>query len=422
MEVHLMRTKFVKIVKKLGSKSEKKREEAMRELADLEIEEIHLEHLEYMIVSTTKVYQDNDNHLEDASGALMEFIARYDITEQIPILAEHFPNMSIWARSIVLTLLTRAQTTESLQTLLDLLETYIDELPFTDFQIDLMGNEQECTDILFPKIMDYIEYPSISYTINRYVWLCLNKGTIKKDKIKDYAAIFLHEYHFIKKTIEAYQSKLTTNTKWSQAYQELRSLAGLFLDIFGFLPIENINEELEEALGFSDNRLRYFALSSMLRLQLPIDNQLIKELASDNETRNFLYNTLKEYNKDHLYPKEYFHQTAFAESELVSWLVYPTELGHVPSEIECMEVFTRYHEELGAVDYYIFRFRSDHEDWEEVGWMAGVAGYYIQNQAPTQLAHGYTFSMFENWEMKTAEEHLETILDVLEQLWKNQME
>lgn len=422
MGVKVMRTKLVKIIKKLRNKSEKKREEAMKELADLQIEEIHLEHLEYIIASTATVHQDNDNHVKDASGALMEFISRYDVTELVPILVEQFPKMSVWARSIVLTLLTRSQTSESLQAVLDLLDAYIDRLPFTDFQIDLMGDEQGCVDVLFPKIMDYVKYPSVSYTINRYVWLCLNKGTLQKEDIEEYAPIFLREYRFLKKSIEAYQSKLIPHTKWSQTYQELRNLAGLFLDTLGFLTLEEVKEELEQALQFKDNRLRYFALSSLLRLGQPIEKDIVDQLATDSETRNFLYNTLKEYNQEHLFPTEYLHQTAFAEAELVSWLIYPTELGHEPTEIEYMDVITLYDEELGAVDYYIFRFRSDHEDWKEIGWMAGIAGFYIQDNAPTLVAHGYTFSLFENWGVRTAKEHLESIFEVLDELWRNQAE
>jgi hypothetical protein len=33
-------------------------------------------------------------------------------------------------------------------------------------------------------------------------------------------------------------------------------------------------------------------------------------------------------------------QEAFAESDMVNWLTYPTELGHVPDKIELMQVLT----------------------------------------------------------------------------------
>lgn len=417
-----MRVKLVKIIKKLQSKSEKKREEALMELANLELDEIQLEHLEYVIASTATVYQNNENHEEDASGALMEFVSRYDVTELVPNLVEQFPKMSIWARSILLTLLTRVKTEESFEALLKLLEQYIDQLPFADFEIELMGDEQECVDILFPKLFKYIELPSIRYTINRYVWLCLNKGTLQAEDVEEETATFIKEYQEIKQSLETYQSRLTPQTKWTQSYQELRHLAGLFLDIFGFLNEKLVVKELQQALQLKDNRLRYFAVSSLLRLQRSVDQELINELAADNETRNFLYYTLKQLEQEHLYPMQYFNQQAFAEAELVSWLVYPTEMGHIPTEIECMDVITREEEHIGMVNYYLFRFKSDQEHWEDAGWIAGVAGFYIQDEEPTLIAHGYTFSLFESWEIKTPEEHLDSMFDVLVQYWENQVD
>ena len=52
--------------------------------------------------------------------------------------------------------------------------------------------------------------------------------------------------------------------------------------------------------------------------------------------------------------------------------------------------------------------------------MAGVAGYYKINDKPTTAANGYTFSSFEKWEGKTAEEHLGDITDIIKKADGNQ--
>ena len=111
--------------------------------------------------------------------------------------------------------------------------------------------------------------------------------------------------------------------------------------------------------------------------------------------RNWFYNALDNMNRLELFPEEYVSQEKFAESNMVDWLCYPTELGREPDEIE-LDIF-----EDSKYEFYLFRFRSDSEGWKEKGWMAGLAGPFKAEEIPTINSSGYTFSRFDEWDSKS---------------------
>jgi hypothetical protein len=118
---------------------------------------------------------------------------------------------------------------------------------------------------------------------------------------------------------------------------------------------------------------------------------------------------LAELDRLDLFPTQYATQEAFAESEMVDWLTYPTELSRVPDEIELMAVVPEAHEE-GPGDTYVFRFRTLPPHWAaKKGWTAGVAGPFLRTESPTPDARGGTFSTFTSWDEHSPEEHLRLI-------------
>ncbi|NLG29401.1 MAG: hypothetical protein GX557_15945 [Chloroflexi bacterium] len=73
-----------------------------------------------------------------------------------------------------------------------------------------------------------------------------------------------------------------------------------------------------------------------------------------------------------------------------------------------------------TLDTYVFRFRTFEPDWvAKGGWMAGVAGPYLRGGEPATSAPG-TFSSFETWDSKTADEHAGSIEDLLDRFHEYQ--
>ena len=141
---------------------------------------------------------------------------------------------------------------------------------------------------------------------------------------------------------------------------------------------------------------------------------LVFTLGGCQSNRNILYDNLARLERSELFPEEFKTQEAFAESDMVNWLVYLTELGKPPDEIQLMKVVeVDTGSEDGVVEFYLFRFRSAIDGMKDDGWMAGVSGYYKLADKPTTEAHGYTFSAFEKWRDKTPEQHVSDIRSLL---------
>jgi hypothetical protein len=206
---------------------------------------------------------------------------------------------------------------------------------------------------------------------------------------------------------------------WEEDYLEAQGIAGLALDILGYFPSSAVKSELRQALQYVDPKLKFFALAALVRLGERVEPRYAFEVAASREMRNWLYDRLEEHGRLDLFPLELRTQEAFAESNMVAWLTYPTELGREPDEIELMKIWSYdTGPPDGIIDYYLYRFRTYPPHWAaENDWMAGLAGPFLRKEAPSTKAYGGTFSKFEAWDGKTPEEHIEGILDVTQEWW-----
>jgi hypothetical protein len=83
---------------------------------------------------------------------------------------------------------------------------------------------------------------------------------------------------------------------------------------------------------------------------------------------------------------------------MVCWLIFPTELGSVPDEIELLGKLPV---STGGDSYgllYVYRFRVREPHWAaEDGWLVGWTGpYSVEGESGSDGS--YTFSKFEKWD------------------------
>jgi len=228
----------------------------------------------------------------------------------------------------------------------------------------------------------------------------------------------LSTYAELKKILFPAQQKEGQAWMFEEDYIDPRAGASLILDILGYFPGADTESELQEALSYDDPRLKFFAATSLLQLGIDVAPRHIFQVAASPEMRNWLYDRLVELGKESLYPIALKTQEAFAESNLVQWLAYPTELGAAPDEIQLMDVVN-----IGSperpMDYYVYRFRTFPPHWAaDKDWMAGLAGPFSRREAPTTQAQGYTFSTFDPWDSRTLDEHIESTLKLLNEWYE----
>lgn len=104
-------------------------------------------------------------------------------------------------------------------------------------------------------------------------------------------------------------------------------------------------------------------------------------MVRDPSLRLAVYQVLRAYQREDLFPASYLTRQKGAESFLVSWLEFPTELGVSPSEILFDSLVTI--QEKKALDYYTFKFRILPPHWAaQCDWMWGVSGPYTDESKP----------------------------------------
>jgi hypothetical protein len=203
---------------------------------------------------------------------------------------------------------------------------------------------------------------------------------------------------------------------WEEDYSAKRQPAGVLLDLTGYLPAEKVEPDLRKVLAFHDPRLKYFALSSLIRLGKRVTAEDVAGVAQLPEMRTWLYKRLDESGQLAVFPAKFKTQAAFAEAEMVYWLTYPTELGRPPDEIELMKVVTvKSGAKKTAVDYYVFRFGTQPPHWAaKDGWLAGIAGPYPHGSELIVSSVGGTFSEFRKWDSRSPEEHVKAIAGIVD--------
>lgn len=149
----------------------------------------------------------------------------------------------------------------------------------------------------------------------------------------------------------------------------------LAADLCAFFLNDDLLEILYTLPALGRSNISFFVLYTLVGLKKDIPDGLVDALAQDIEWADETKNLLDEHNLGNLFPAAYDDPVLLARARLVHWLVYPTELGKQPDEIEYITAA------LGRIPeetYYIFRFRSDSDTLDDerkgvwlVGWSSG---------------------------------------------------
>lgn len=118
----------------------------------------------------------------------------------------------------------------------------------------------------------------------------------------------------------------------------------------------------------------------------------VRPYASDMATRELVHELLKDRKRLDLFPPEYNNWVSASESNLVNWLMYPTELGREPDTLEHIRSI-ELNEDL-HYRYELFRFKvNEPHKMATLGWLWGVVGPYYQDSSPYDFPEA-TFSRF----------------------------
>lgn len=137
---------------------------------------------------------------------------------------------------------------------------------------------------------------------------------------------------------------------------------------------------LNDLLKLGHNNINYYTANTLLCAGQDIPADTICSLAQDLEYADLTYSLLEKFHKQRLFPKEYSSPEYLAKSDMVHWLMFPTELGKAPDEIEYIGKISYL---LKKEVYYVFKYRSDSDTLGDdlknkwlIGWSSKDGGTF----------------------------------------------
>ena len=169
-------------------------------------------------------------------------------------------------------------------------------------------------------------------------------------------------------------------------------------DVSKYFINDTIISLLNDVLKLEKNNVNYYAISTLLNADQTVSSNVIMSLANDIVYADMTYAILKQHGLQSLFPAELSTPEYLAKSDLVHWLIYPTELGKQPDQIEYLGKVKKKEE------YYIFRYISDSDNLGEdrknqwlIGWSNDEGGTFSN------------FDLYSDFEQKTIEKTLKNI-------------
>jgi len=148
-------------------------------------------------------------------------------------------------------------------------------------------------------------------------------------------------------------------------------------DICSYFINDELLNLLEKIIQLGHNRINFYAIETLLINGRQIEPIIISQIATDLEYANLMYTLLIKFSLTHMFPKELANAEYLAKSDMVRWLVYPTELGKLPCEIELLGTI------VSDVLYYVFKYKSDSNNLDEanknvwlIGWSSKRGGTF----------------------------------------------
>jgi hypothetical protein len=361
--------------------------------------------------------QNQDAEIEHIQEDILYCLQDCEYPDMVPELLSLSQNVTKSTKKIILLLLTKIDSKEAVEVFFETLDSFGNEppdyLPLLRWESELIQTEN-----IFPRIFDYLEIQNLFYDILHITLIYLQNNKISSNAVSDKHADFIINYvkQSEQKNADLHLDTSKFNWFYDDEYNQFRCDLALILDLLGYLNHENkpFKQILLDYLDSKDPKLVFYAIKSLLMKSSKVDEKYFEFVAEDNETRIWLFKFLKERNKLSLFPEKYKVQGELAKSDMVNWLMFPTELGTVPDEIILENVF-EFDFKDGIVEYFLFKFKTNPPHWAaKDGWMAGVSGPFNKSDCPTTKLRTGTFSSFDSWEQFTPEEHIKKILGILD--------
>ena len=313
----------------------------------------------------------------------------------IPIIQANYDAYPLAARTTALTLLTQTGSEASTTLYVELaLAEARDPSGFTYLPTVGLVRNPVHADIVFPDLLEAARVPELTWGVAELALEYFQQGELERGALDDHYEPLDAALSQLVERAGYFAPDESGDWLWGDQYGDVRWITGLLLDVSGYFETDESIENLEAAVRLPDPRLKFFAVRSLMSLGRAASEEDLLAVAASHEVRNWFYEYLRDSGQVDRYPDEYLSQEYFAISDMVNWLIYPTELARAPHDIEVVRSVSTVIDGRAFV-HYVLRFRTDPPHWAaENGWMLGVSGPFLVFDGPDPTAWGDTFSTF----------------------------
>ena len=406
------------IVKRLQSADAEVRDAAIDDLDALASSGLSVDEAIDAVRAAAKDFPEAEQQWRSAPASLIRAAQAQPAEQLIPEIESNYSRYPAPARRDALVLLTSIRSGKAAGLYVDLAKAEALDPDGIDY-LPTVGYSRAPRDagLLFPALLDILESQRFTWEVAELLLNYFREGELPAGSLDShYSSIDAHLGPLLERAA-AVETDETGEWLWSEDYLEFRWLAGLLLDLSGYFEVEPSRRNLEVAVGLEDPRLKYFAARSLMSNGIDVADDVILAVAQSHEVRNWLYTYLDSTNQLDRFPSEFRTQEAFAISDMVNWLVYPTELGRAPSEIEVVHAVEDSFDGETYV-HYVLKFRTVPPHWSaEDGWMLGVSGPFRITAGPSAEAYGDTFSTFARLEETDIDAYADEVRSLLQE-WR----
>ena len=280
-------------------------------LAQFSKEDLPLIHAALLKNYTTDDEKDNDIIKSKLGGIIKDL----KDTSSFSFAREHFIAADDTTRNILLPVMASFPTDENYRILENFLLNHTPRIkPDYDFQRAFTDSIKLAAE-MFPELLPLLKDTVMAETIVSISKMLLDSGLISNDLLRSYKQDILH---FAQKRLNK-----ITNDPDDYSYVDFR-----IETIMGKLNIPETNDVLQKWSVLKAPYLQMNALAYLLQNKQTLNPVAVQALAKDNRTRVELYDSLKAYKKQRMFPTKYLSQKLFAES-----LIYGEAADDSPTAI-----------------------------------------------------------------------------------------
>ncbi|PFH86335.1 hypothetical protein [Bacillus sp. AFS088145] len=402
--------KFKKIVNQLRHQDLYKRAKGIDQLRKSLRSGASIESLIYLLEEAGSNFPKSIEDWDDGSYHLVGFCSEFELQELITPIEKNFEAYSERAKLQALYLLISLKSELARDAYIRIIEKNSKRYSL-DIDVQFIFEETDWAPELVKKLIRLIENEETAVAIFHLILLC-KRSSISlpfSSAENDYIIEQIKVLYKLKRDSylnynQDYNLKYVYQA-WKESYLIVRTEMGIYLQLMQYYFDDSMHEYLNEALEYRDPYLKVDAVISLMEHGVQIEKEILDYCAHNIESAVWFYTKLNEFSKKDIYTFTEEHQHSFVKNRLFLYLITHEDFGVIPDEIEIIKRYdtSNYYEQ--EVTYYLTKFRSQQENWEENDWMAAYVGAYISEQIPSPRFYDETITAFTKWDKYTEDEH-----------------